>query len=115
MISLEDFQGKVVYVDVGRLGVAHVLKKFPYAKKMHSAFQEYKVIFLNVSLDRSQEVWKKLLGKEKDWLGTHIILEQRESDNCPEITKLPVFQNIYSSIKQVKSFRQMLLDRHQKV
>ena len=47
---------------------------------MHRAFQEDKVIFLNVSIDRSREAWKKKLGNEKDWLGTHIILDQKEHD-----------------------------------
>ncbi len=56
------------------------LEEIPYAKKLHSAFQEDKVIFLNVSIDRSREAWKKKLGNEKDWLGTHIILDQREHD-----------------------------------
>jgi len=28
-------------------------------------------------IDRRQEAWKKRLGKEKDWLGTHIILDQK--------------------------------------
>ena len=80
LISLKDFKGKVVYVDVWASWCGPCLEEIPYAKKLHSAFQEDKVIFLNVSIDRSREAWKKKLGNEKDWLGTHIILDQREHD-----------------------------------
>ena len=80
LISLKDFKGKVVYVDVWASWCGPCLEEIPYAKKLHSAFQEDKVIFLNVSIDRSREAWKKRLGNEKDWLGTHIILDQREHD-----------------------------------
>lgn len=81
LISLKDFKGKVVYVDIWATWCGPCLEQIPYARELHGAFQEDKVIFLNVSLDRSQEAWKKLLGREKDWLGTHIILDQRESDS----------------------------------
>jgi thiol-disulfide isomerase/thioredoxin len=80
LISLKDFEGKVVYVDIWASWCPPCLKEIPYAKKLHGAFLENKVIFLNVSLDRSREAWKKRLGKEKDWLGTHIILDQRDHD-----------------------------------
>ena len=80
LISLNDFKGKVVYVDVWASWCSPCLEEIPYAKKLHSAFQEDKVIFLNVSIDRSREAWKKKLGNEKDWLGTHIILDQKEHD-----------------------------------
>ena len=80
LISLKDFKGKVVYVDVWATWCGPCVEEIPYAKKLHSAFQEDKVIFLNVSVDRSREAWKKMLVKEKDWLGTHIILDQREHD-----------------------------------
>jgi thiol-disulfide isomerase/thioredoxin len=80
LISLKDFNGKVVYVDIWASWCPPCLEEIPYSKKLHSAFQADKVIFLNVSIDRSREAWKKRLGNEKDWLGTHIILDQREHD-----------------------------------
>ena len=116
LISLKDFKGKVVYVDIWASWCGPCVEEIPYAKKLHSAFQEDKVIFLNVSVDRSREAWKKKLVKEKDWLGTHIILDQQEARYfCQKLQSYRLFQNIFSLIKRVKSFRQMLLDRHQKV
>ena len=81
LISLKDFKGKVVYVDIWASWCGPCLEEIPYSKKLHSAFQEDKVIFLNVSVDRSREAWKKRLVKEKDWLGTHIILDEKGSDS----------------------------------
>ena len=88
LISLKNFNGKVVYVDIWASWCGPCLKEIPYAKKLHGAFQEDKVIFLNVSIDRSREAWKKMLDNEKDWLGTHIILDQREHDTFARNYKL---------------------------
>ena len=54
LISLKDFKGKVVYVDVWAPWCGPCVEQIPYAKKLHSAFQEDKVIFLNVSVDHSR-------------------------------------------------------------
>lgn len=81
LVSLKDFKGQVVYVDVWATWCGPCVEEIPYAKKLQRAFQEDKVIFLNVSLDSDRESWKRKLAKEKDWLGTHIILDQREHDS----------------------------------
>jgi thiol-disulfide isomerase/thioredoxin len=87
-ISLKNFYGKVVYVDIWASWCGPCLKEIPYAKKLHGAFQEDKVIFLNVSIDRSPMAWKKMLDNEKDWLGTHIILDRQELDTFVRNYKL---------------------------
>ena len=80
LVSLKDFKGKLVYVDVWASWCGPCLEEIPYSKKLHSDFQGDKVIFLNVSVDLSREGWKKRLAKEKEWLGTHIILDKSEHD-----------------------------------
>ncbi len=80
LISLKDFKGKVVYVDVWATWCGPCVEEIPYAKKLQGTFQEDNVIFLNVSVDDNAEAWKRMLVKEKDWLGTHIILDQLEVD-----------------------------------
>ena len=88
LISLKDFKGKVVYVDVWATWCGPCVEEIPYAKKLQGTFQEDKVIFLNVSVDDKAEAWKKMLAKEKDWLGTHIILDQQENDALTKNYKL---------------------------
>lgn len=79
-ISLKDFKGKVVYVDVWATWCGPCVEEIPHSKKLQGTFQEDKVIFLNVSVDNNREAWKRMLVKEKDWLGTHIILDERAKD-----------------------------------
>jgi thiol-disulfide isomerase/thioredoxin len=70
-----------VYVDVWATWCGPCVEEIPYAKKLQGTFQEDKVIFLNVCVDDNLEEWKRMLVKEKDWLGTHIFLDHRESDS----------------------------------
>ena len=87
-ISLKDFKGEVVYVDLWATWCGPCLEQIPYAKELHRGLPEDKVIFLNVSLDTDQDAWKKMLQKEKDWLGIHIILDQREADTLERTYKV---------------------------
>jgi thiol-disulfide isomerase/thioredoxin len=80
-ISLKDFRGKVVYVDLWATWCAPCLEQIPYAKKLHSAFEKDEVTFLNVSVDKNPDAWRKMLAEENDWLGTHIILDKQEVDS----------------------------------
>ena len=59
LISLKDFNGKVVYVDIWATWCGPCLEEIPYAKKLHSAFQEDKVRFPNVSVDQRRRHGKK--------------------------------------------------------
>jgi thiol-disulfide isomerase/thioredoxin len=88
LISLKDFKGKVVYVDVWATWCGPCVEEIPHAKKLQTAFKSKNVIFLNVSVDKIQEAWRQKLTKEKDWLGIHIILDKREIDSLSENYKL---------------------------
>ncbi|HEX6226598.1 MAG TPA: TlpA disulfide reductase family protein [Chryseolinea sp.] len=88
MLSLKDFNGKVVYVDVWASWCSPCLEEIPYAQNLHKSFQKDEVIFLNVSIDRSRVAWKKMLDIEKDWHGTHIILDQQALDTFARNYKL---------------------------
>jgi thiol-disulfide isomerase/thioredoxin len=81
LISLKDFKGKVVYIDIWATWCGPCVEEIAYSKKLQGIFREDDVTFLNVSLDDNVEAWRRMLVKENDWLGTHIILDQRESDS----------------------------------
>jgi thiol-disulfide isomerase/thioredoxin len=72
-ISLSDFKGKVVYVDVWATWCGPCREELPFSKKIQQAFKDNdQVVFLYVSVDENIENWKEMLKKEKDFKGIHI-------------------------------------------
>ena len=67
MVSLSDFKGKVVLVDVWATWCGPCRKELPYLKALEEALKGQEVVFIGVSLDenKNQEKWKKFIVDEK--------------------------------------------------
>jgi thiol-disulfide isomerase/thioredoxin len=80
-ISLKDFRGKVVVLDMWAMWCAPCLQEKPYFRKIE---EEYKnngeIVFISVSTDgmEKKEIWKGFL-KRKGWDGIELICEYTES------------------------------------
>lgn len=73
-VSLSNLRGKVVYIDVWATWCGPCVKEFPYSKKLEKKFEANdQVVFLYISVDKNQEVWKKMLYDDREFKGTHII------------------------------------------
>lgn len=64
--ELADLQGKVVYMDVWASWCGPCRKQFPYAKELKAKFSKKelkKIVFLYISIDNTQSVWKAAIEK----------------------------------------------------
>jgi thiol-disulfide isomerase/thioredoxin len=84
MVSLSDFKGKIVYLDVWASWCGPCRREIPAAKELEKQMHGKDVVFLCVSVDGDEAAWKKIV-KEKELTGVHI---HSKGDFKSEMTKL---------------------------
>ncbi len=79
-VSLEDFRGKIVYLDFWATWCGPCMREVPYAKELKKRFKDEKdLVFLYISVDDDQEAWRK--GVEKNEIeGIHLNVEGRNHE-----------------------------------
>jgi len=65
MISLSDFKGKMVYIDVWNSTCSPCFKEFPILHELEKELHSQEIVFVGVSSDQDKTVWEKTLINKK--------------------------------------------------
>ncbi|HIA36505.1 MAG TPA: TlpA family protein disulfide reductase [Flavobacteriales bacterium] len=74
-VSLSDFRGKYVYVDIWATWCGPCRRELPHLEKLQEEYKDKNIVFLSVSIDEDEEAWKKMV-KEKKMKGIQLIAAQ---------------------------------------
>lgn len=70
-VSLQQFAGKLVYLNFWRTTSGLALRDLPYEAELIKKFEGKNIVFLNVALDDNEGAWKQLVISKK-LPGTHV-------------------------------------------
>lgn len=75
-LSLSDFKGSIVYIDVWASWCKPCFAEFPYSIELKNEFSEQdKVVFMYVSIDDDSTHWRNGLDKIPDVKGIHMMVD----------------------------------------
>ena len=83
-VSLQDFKGKIVYMDFWASWCGPCMKEAPYAVKLQQQFKNKDIVFLYVSTDESDEDWIKAIRAKNLGNGIHL-LSKSTAENVQDI------------------------------
>ncbi|WP_304235463.1 TlpA disulfide reductase family protein [Jiulongibacter sediminis] len=82
-VSLEDFKGKWLYVDIWATWCGPCIEEIPSSKAIQDELSKKEnLVFLNLSVDSNKDNWNRYLEKNEHFSGTHLLLNQ------PQISEL---------------------------
>ncbi len=70
-LSMDDFIGKYVYIDVWATWCGPCLQELPHLEKLQEEFKDKNVTFMSISIDNTPEPWKKMV-EEKEMKGVQL-------------------------------------------
>ncbi|MGZ2370524.1 TlpA family protein disulfide reductase [Ancylomarina sp. YFZ004] len=65
VVSLSDFKGKYVYVDVWATWCKPCVGEIPHLHKLIDHYKNKNIVFISYSLDNKQKRWEKFISKEE--------------------------------------------------
>lgn len=65
MVSLKDFEGKYVYIDVWATWCSPCRQEIPHLKQLEKTFKKKKIVFVSISTDTNLRTWEQFIEKEQ--------------------------------------------------
>lgn len=94
-VSLSDFKGKYVYIDVWATWCAPCLSQVPYLKALEARYHDKNIVFVSISVDKKEvkDKWKKMIA-DKGLGGVQLFADKSfDSDfmNAYAVNSIPRF------------------------
>lgn len=91
-VFLSDFRGKVVYMDFWASWCNPCLQQMKYTRELEEQLKNEDIVFLYVSLDTDEKVWKETI-KKRNISGTHVRTAGPESEMAKDynVMGVPVY------------------------
>lgn len=101
-IALKNYKGKVVYLNFWATWCRSCMDKMEKLKSIQPEFKNEEVVFINVSLDRREEVWKETLEK-RAFKGIHVLVSGELNSDIAKAYEVKVLPR-YFIINKVGDF-----------
>lgn len=85
-VNLSDFKGKYVYIDFWATWCGPCKAEIPFLEKLQEEFHNENVAFVSISVDKTQEPWKKMV-EEKSLKGFQLHAAE-SSDKIKEVYRV---------------------------
>lgn len=74
-VALGDFKGKYVFIDLWSTGCNPCIGEIPYIREMEHRFAGEPIVWVSISMDLHENVWKEFL-KKQNMHGVHLLLDK---------------------------------------
>lgn len=85
-VSIKDYSGKLIYIDIWNTGCKPCIAEMPYLKNLEHELQGKDIVFLSASCDYDLSLWKRFLQK-RNMTGEQLIMMGKKDTFFDEIGK----------------------------
>lgn len=86
VVSIKEYKGKLIYIDIWNTGCKPCIAEMPYLKQLEHDLKDEDIVFLSVSCDYDVSMWKRVLEKRK-MTGDQLIMTEKKATFFDRIGK----------------------------